>query len=120
MSGPSFAKFALVAALSAASIVSSRPAAAEPVGALLAAGFVGGVLGAGLASSHGRDDGRWVEGAPVHWYGVPGYQRSEVLPARVLMPGAGPGRHVVCGWQERYDRHEHYVGSRRICWVEAH
>lgn len=118
MSLSAITKFAVATAVAAVSMMPGAGAQAEPVGALVATGVVAGVLGAGLVSRH-SDEGRWVEGAPVHWYGVPGYQRAEVLPARVYMPGAGPGRHVVCGWQERYDRHEHYVGSRRICWVEA-
>lgn len=109
MSFSSITKFAIVTALLGATIAGApKPASAEPVGAFLAAGVVGGVLGAALASRH--DEGRYLADAPVHYYGAPGYQRASV----------GPGRHTVCAWQERYDRHERYIGSRRICWVEAY
>ncbi len=109
MSFSSIMKSAVVATLVGASVASySKPASAEPVAAFVAAGVVGGVLGAGLASNH-RDDDRRLESASTRFYGVPGYQRAAV----------GPGRHTVCAWQERYDRYEQYIGSRRICWVEA-
>lgn len=109
MSLSSITKSAVVAAfVGASSLGLSTPVSAEPVSAFVAAGVVGGVLGAGLASNH-RDDERRPEAASARFYGVPGYQRSSV----------GPGRHTVCAWQERYDRYEQYIGSRRICWVEA-
>lgn len=124
----------LIAAIGAAATVAAlsmgTPAKAEPVtGAVLAAGFVGGVFGAGLMASS-RDEPRILADAPVHWWGVPGYEKRRVLrPVLVegrhgprtayALPVVGPGRHTVCGWQERYDRHERYIGSRQICWVEA-
>ena len=113
----------LAAALAAAGL--STPARAEPVAGLFAAGFVGAVWGAGIVSMHHRRDVRYLESAPEWDYGVPGYQRPRPAyvphaPAGYLLVEApGPGRHRVCGWQDRYDRHERYVGSRRICWIEA-
>ena len=93
----------------------SVPAKAEPVGAVVAAGVVGGVFGAGLVSLS-RDRDRIPDGTPTLWYGSPGRQRP------VIMTSAdhpGPGRKPVCDWQDRYDRRERYIGSRRICWIEA-
>jgi len=108
-----------VAAALAATLM-SLPAKAEPVAGLFAAGFVGAVIGAGIASSARRDEGRIVEGYPVWDYGVPTYQRPRPVMAYSPVAVAGPGRHRVCAWQERYDRHENYIGSRRICWIEAY
>ncbi len=103
----------------------ATPAKAEPVTGIFAAGFVGAVVGAGIASSSRRDGIRYYDGYAAWDYGVPGYQRPR--PAHMplsptgyaLAEAPGPGRHRVCAWQERYDRREHYVGSRRICWIEA-
>lgn len=105
--------------------VVAGPAKAAPVGAVVAAGVIGTVLGVGIASAAHRDDTRFVEGYPVWDYGVPTYQRPRPVvhyaPAGYApVAVAGPGRHRVCAWQERYDRHERYIGSRRICWVEAY
>lgn len=100
--------------------VAAGPAKATPVGAVVAAGFVGTVLGAGIASAAHRDEVRYVEGHPVWDYGVPAYQRPRPVVYGTPVAVAGPGRHRVCAWQERYDRHERYIGSRRICWVEAY
>jgi hypothetical protein len=97
----------------------ATPAKAEPVAGIFAAGFVGAVIGAGIASTARRDETRWVEGYPVWDYGVPAYQRPRPVMYGTPVAVAGPGRHRVCAWQERYDRHEHYIGSRRICWIEA-
>ncbi|MER2605934.1 MAG: hypothetical protein ABTQ29_08905 [Siculibacillus sp.] len=125
------APLALATAVFLPATMPSTSASATPAGAVVAAGVVGAVWGAGLASAHGGTlDGGWVEGAPVHYHGVPGYQRRVVLqpvvhPTRagrtaVYVPAPGPGRQTTCAWQPRYDRHEHYVGSRKICWVEAY
>lgn len=95
------------------------PARATPVGAVIAAGAVGVVVGAGLASAMGRDETRFVEPYPVWDYGVPGHQRPRPVGVYDRVAAPGPGRHRVCAWQDRYDRHERYIGSRRICWVEA-
>lgn len=113
----------LAAALAAAAL--TTPAKAEPVAGLFAAGFVGAVFGAGIASAHHRRDVRYLESTAEWDYGVPGYQRPR--PAYVpvsasgyaLVEAPGPGRHRVCRWQDRYDARQHYVGSRRICWIEA-
>lgn len=96
----------------------AQPARAAPVGAVVAAGFVGAVYGAGLASAATREEPRRV--LPGDWdYGSPGWQRPRRVDAWTPVAWAGPGRHRVCAWQDRYDRHERYVGSRRICWTEA-
>lgn len=69
-------------------------------------------------------------GRSVRYVGVPGYRKpvevwapgrpgTRVPVAALGFPHEGPGRKTVCGWQERYDRHETYVGSQRVCWVEA-
>lgn len=120
MSRSPFANIAIAAVLMSSAIVASAPAHAEQVGGYVAAGVAGGligvVIGSDLLSRH--DDRRIVDG-PTRWYGVPGYQRPRVLYAGDGVPVAGPGRHVVCDWQDRYDRLERYIGSRRICWVEA-
>lgn len=113
----SIVSLGLAAALVA--VLMSQPAKAAPVGAVVAAGVAGVVVGAGLAAAAGRDDGRFVEGYPVWDYGTPGWQRPRAAYGTMAVAAAGPGRHRVCGWQDRYDRHERYVGSRRICWVEA-
>ena len=95
------------------------PAKANPVGAVIAAGAIGVVVGAGLASATQRGEDRFVEPYPVWDYGVPGYQRPRPVGVYDRIAAPGPGRHRVCAWQDRYDRHERYIGSRRICWVEA-
>ncbi|MDK9695107.1 MAG: hypothetical protein OEL76_01800 [Siculibacillus sp.] len=110
----------LAAALAAAAMTSQ--ARAEPVAGIFAAGIV---LGTGIASMHHRRDIHHSESAVVWDHGVPGYQRPRPLlvshaPAGyALVEAPGPGRHRVCARQDRYDRHEHYIGSRRICWIEA-
>lgn len=69
-------------------------------------------------------------GASVRHVGAPGWQRgrngwvvgppgTRVAVADLGFPYAGPNRHTVCGWQDRFDRRERYVGSQRICWTEA-
>lgn len=93
------------------------PAKATSGGAFFAGGFVGAVWGAGLASQGNR--ARVVESAPVWDYGSPGWQRPIPLHPGEPVAIAGPGRQRVCAWQDRYDGHENYVGSRRICWIEA-
>jgi len=118
MSRSSFAPVAVAAVLASAAIVSTTPARADRAGDIVAGGVVGVVIGAGLASWHGDDD-RFAATAPTYWYGSPGYQRPRRIHAGSVVPLAGPGRHVVCDWQDRYDRLERYAGSRRICWVEA-
>lgn len=111
----------LAAALAAAL---ATPAKAEPVAGLFAAGFVGAVWGAGIASAQRRDI-RYYDGYAAWDYGVPGYQRPRpaVVPISAsgyaLVEAPGPGRHRVCAWQDRFDAREHYIGSRRICWIEA-
>lgn len=55
---------------------------------------------------------------PTMWYGTPGYAKPIPI-ERAYIGAPGPGRHVVCADQARYDRREAYVGSHRICWVEA-
>jgi hypothetical protein len=114
----------LAAALAATAM--SLPAKAEPVTGIFAAGFVGAVIGAGIASSTSRRDGiRYYDGVAAWDYGVPGYQRPRpaVVPVSAsgyaLVEAPGPGRHRVCAWQDRFDAREHYIGSRRICWIEA-
>jgi hypothetical protein len=105
--------------------VVTTPAKAEPVAGLFAAGFVGAIFGAGIASTHERHGLRYSDGYGAWDYGVPGYQRPRpaVVPVSptgyALVEAPGPGRHRVCAWQDRFDRREHYIGSRRICWIEA-
>ncbi len=59
----------------------------------------------------------------ARWLGAPGWQRPQraaISPwARADGTMVGPGRHVVCALEPRYDRHERYVGSRQVCWSEA-
>ncbi len=59
----------------------------------------------------------------ARWLGAPGWQRPQravVSPwARADDAMVGPGRHVVCALEPRYDRRERYVGSRQVCWSEA-
>ncbi|WP_333823528.1 hypothetical protein [Pinisolibacter sp.] len=113
----------LAAALAATAM--SLPAKAEPVTGIFAAGFVGAVFGAGLASTNHRRDIRYYDGYAAWDYGVPGYQRPRPAVAPIsasgyaLVEAPGPGRHRVCARQDRFDRREHYIGSRRICWIEA-
>lgn len=96
----------------------ATPAKSAPVGAVVAAGTVGVILGAGIASLGRRDEPRYVLGG--EWdYGAPGWQRPRPVGWRGFDVLPGPGRHRVCAWQERYDSRERYMGSRRICWVEA-
>ena len=104
--------FGLAVALTTA--VAGGPARAEVVGGV----FAGVTLGFGFGAIH-SGGARYVEGYPVWDYGVPGYQRPRPVTAWTPVAAAGPGRHRVCAWQERYDRHENYVGSRRVCWIEA-
>ena len=112
----------LAAALAAFAL--NTPAKAEPVAGLFAAGFVGAVFGAGIASARHRDI-VLHDGYAAWDYGVPGYQRPRpaYVPASptgyALVEAPGPGRHRVCARQDRFDRREHYIGSRRICWIEA-
>lgn len=101
--------FALGLAVAVVTAVVSVPAKADT-------GFGVGVF-AGVSLGFGAS--RIAEGYPVWDYGVPGHQRPRAVTAWTPIAAAGPGRHRVCGWQNRYDRHENYVGSRRICWVEA-
>ena len=107
----------IAAALAAFAL--NTPAKAEPVAGLFAAGAVGAVVGMGIAAAQRDRDVRYLE-SEVDWdYGVPGYRRPRPVTAWTPVAYAGPGRHRVCAWQERYDRYEHNVGSRRICWTEA-
>lgn len=96
----------LAVAVATAAIV---PAKAEPVGGILAAGVVGAIFGAGIASTMRSDD------ADVTYVGPNAPRLGRYAPYT-----PGPGRHVVCARQDRYDRYERYVGSQRVCWVEAY
>ncbi len=69
-------------------------------------------------------------GASVRYVGAPAWQRgrngwvpgrpgTRVAVADLGFAYAGPNRHTVCGWQDRFDRRERYIGSQRICWTEA-
>ncbi len=115
-----------MAAIGAAVI--SGPARAEGIGL-----FAGIGVGFGIFSD-GREapgDLRVLPaGASVRYVGQPGWQRgvngrvpgypgSRVAVSDLGLPYAGPTRHTVCGWQDRWDRHERYIGSQRVCWVEA-
>lgn len=93
----------------------ATPAKAASGGGLFAGGFIGAVWGGGDATLGGRV----VEGAPVWDYGSPGWQRPVPLFPGEPVAITGPGRKRVCARQDRYDGHENYVGSRRICWIEA-
>jgi hypothetical protein len=105
----------------------TAPARAEGIGH-----FAG--IGVGLGLDVGGSDRETVRsvpaGATVRWVGAPGWQRgrngrvygwpgTRVAVRDLGFPDPGPNRHTVCGWQDRYDRHERWIGSRRICWVEA-
>lgn len=76
-----------------------------------------------IGPSAGAHASPWgVEARPMRItrdYGSPGWQRPVVIETAWALTAPGPGRHRVCGWQDLYDRHEAYAGSRRICWVEA-
>lgn len=89
---------------------------------------------AGVGVAFGFGDGSSTmrslpAGSSVRFVGVPGRQRpvQVYVPGRPgtrvatadLFPDAGPGRRTVCAWQDRWDRHERYAGSQRLCWVEA-
>lgn len=121
-----------LAAIGAAAI--SGPARAEGIGLFAGVGAGVGVgLGFGVFGDDREAPGdmrRLPAGASVRYVGQPGWQRgmhgwvpgypgSRVSVSDLGLPYAGPGRHTVCGWQDRYDRHERYAGSQRICWVEA-
>lgn len=113
------------AAIAATTI--SVPARAEGFGL-----FAG--VGVGIGLGFGGDDHATMRSIPVgrsvryvgspgwqrgrnHW--VPGYPGTRVAVRDLGFPYPGPGRHTVCGWQDRFDRHERYIGSQRLCWVEA-
>lgn len=112
-------------------LATAAPVRAEGIGLFASAG-----IGVGVGVGH--DDGfawPWLRetrpaGTSLRYVGVPGYQRPvdvwvpgrpgrRVPVAALGLPYEGPDRKTVCGWQERYDRHEHYIGSQRICWIEA-
>lgn len=117
-----------MAAIGAAVI--SGPARADGIGifAGVGVGLGFGVFGDGREAP--GDMRTLPAGASVRYVGRPGWQRgrngwvpgrpgTRVAVSELGLPYAGPGRHTVCGWQDRYDRHERYAGSQRICWVEA-
>jgi len=111
------------AAIAAATI--SAPARAEGFGL-----FAGIGVGLGFGDGDRPAMRSLPAGASVRYVGSPGRQRgrdhwvagypgTRVAVRDLGFPYAGPNRHTVCGWQDRYDRHERYIGSQRICWVEA-
>lgn len=111
------------AAIAAATI--SAPARAEGFGL-----FAGIGVGLGFGDGDRPAMRSLPAGASVRYVGSPGWQRgrnhwvagypgTRVAVRDLGFPYAGPNRHTVCGWQDRYDRHERYIGSQRICWVEA-
>ncbi len=105
------------------------PAKAEGVGLFAGVGIDFGVgRGEGFAWPWSRPS--VPAGRSLRHVGVPGYHKpvevwvpgrpgTRVPVAALGFPYEGPDRKTVCGWQDRFDRHERYIGSQRICWVEA-
>ncbi|MCE1237103.1 MAG: hypothetical protein LWW93_12205 [Hyphomicrobiales bacterium] len=100
----------------------TTPARADGGGLFAAMGLFEREAAGGMRSLPAGASVRYV-GAPAWQRGrngwVQGYPGTRVAVSDLGYPYAGPNRHTACGWQDRYDRHERYIGSQRICWVEA-
>ena len=101
--------------------VMSAPARAEATGIFAALGLDTSddarmrSLPAGASVRHVGAPG-WQRGRTVR---VPGRPGTRVAVAELGAPHVGPTRHTVCSRQDGYDRHERYIGSRPICWIET-